>query len=510
MTVLSLASVLRESAHRYPDAVALVDGSDRWTYAEVWRSSLQVAAGIRALGHEIGQPVALLAPNSLGFVAGYFGILAAGGIVVPVPTMLRPAEIAHMLDVTRARLLIHDEELAEVATEAAAPSDVRVSPIPLRLPDPDARPVLEDMEPVQAEDTAVIFFTSGTTGLPKGARLTHLNLVLNATINAFDLNEFRRTDVTLGSLPLFHVFGQTVTMNAVFRAGARLVLQRRFDPAEALDLMVSEGATSFIGVPTMLIRLLEVARVRGDAPRLASITSGCASLPVAVIDELEKVFATTVLEGYGLSETSPTAAVNQRVLGTRPGSVGHPIWGVDVSIADADTEDAIHLLPRGSVGEVVVRGHNVFAGYAGDDAATRAAVVDGWFRTGDLGVRDDAGFLTIVDRKKDLIIRGGYNVYPREVEEALAPLPGVLHVAVVGLPDPTLGEEVCAVIVPADGVHLSEEAVLAWARQRLGGQKYPRRVVFADELPLGPSQKVHKRALKESLVARQEQAGDGT
>jgi long-chain acyl-CoA synthetase len=228
--------------------------------------------------------------------------------------------------------------------------------------------------------------------------------------------------------------------------------------------------------------------------------SGGASLPVAVLERFEKVFETTVYEGYGLSETSPTATVNQPVFGTRAGTVGHPVWGVEVEVADADVEDRIVLLDEDQTGEIVVRGHNVFDGYLDDPEATEAVLVDGWFRTGDIGTKDAAGFISIVDRKKDLIIRGGFNVYPREVEEALARHPEVAQVAVVGLPDDDVGEEVCAVVVPQPGADLDPQALTEWARERLGGHKYPRQVRIVPELPLGPSHKVLKRELRRRLA----------
>jgi long-chain acyl-CoA synthetase len=249
----------------------------------------------------------------------------------------------------------------------------------------------------------------------------------------------------------------------------------------------------------MFVQLLAAATEAAALPRLRDCVSGGASLPVAVLERFESTFATTVYEGYGLSETSPTASVNQPWFGTRAGTVGHPIWGVEVEIADETVDDRIELLPAGRLGEIVVRGHNVFAGYLDDPAATADAVVEGWFRTGDIGSRDEEGFITIVDRKKDLIIRGGFNVYPREVEEVLHRHPGVAQVAVIGVPDDEQGEEVCAVVVPAVP-DLDGDEVVAWARERLGGHKYPRRVEVLDALPMGPSHKILKRELRARLA----------
>jgi long-chain acyl-CoA synthetase len=300
----------------------------------------------------------------------------------------------------------------------------------------------------------------------------------------------------MGCLPLFHTFGQSVSMNGSFRTGATLLLQPRFAPAEAIEIMHREQATLFLGVPTMFVHLLAASAQAKALPRLRNCTSGGASLPVTVLEKFEKAFDTTIYEGYGLSETSPTASVNQPWYGTRAGTVGHPIWGVEVEVAEESVEDRIQLLPAGTLGEIVIRGHNVFAGYLDDPDATAKAIVDGWFRTGDIGMRDEQGFIHIVDRKKDLIIRGGFNVYPREVEEVLLRNPEVGQVAVIGVPDDDKGEEVCAVVVPTDAATFDADALVAWARENLGRHKYPRLVWPVTELPVGPSHKVLKRELR--------------
>ena len=493
MTVLSLASILAESARRVPDKVAVVEGDQRVTYAELWRDARRYAAGLVEQGLGAGSRVALVCPNVTDFVRAYYGILAAGATVVPVPTLLNAEEATYLVQHSGAQAVLHDATFADVARAAAEAAGV---------PAHDVAGFAADAEPLSthasrdAEDMAVIFYTSGTTGRPKGAVLSHLNLVMNATVNAFDANPIRRDDVVMGCLPLFHTFGQTVSMNSTFRVGATLVLQPRFDPAQALEIMRAEATTLFFGVPTMYIHLLTAARATTELPDLRECVSGGASLPVAVLEEFEKTFGTTVYEGYGLSETSPTASVNQPWFGTRAGTVGHPIWGVDVEIADEHTLEEIRLLPRGELGEIVIRGHNVFQGYLDNPEATAQSIVDGWFRTGDIGRLDDDGFIWIVDRTKDLIIRGGFNVYPREVEEVLMRHPGIAQVAVIGLPDPSSGEEICAVVVPADGVTLEPSELIAWSREHLAKHKYPRVVHLLHELPTGPSHKVLKRELR--------------
>jgi long-chain acyl-CoA synthetase len=323
---------------------------------------------------------------------------------------------------------------------------------------------------------------------------------MNVTITTYDVIGLTSDDVILGCLPLFHSFGQICAMNSGFRAGAALVLVPRFDGAVALDAIEAHGVTVFEGVPTMYIALLDAARTReGALPALRMAVSGGASLPVTVMDRWREVFGSEIYEGYGLSETSPVATFNQRAVGRKPGTVGTPIWGVDVEIARAEVEDRIELVPTGEIGEVVIRGHNIFTGYLNNHAATTAAIVDGWFRSGDLGTKDADGFVSIVDRKKDMVLRGGFNVYPREVEEVLLRHPAVGQVAVIALPHDVHGEEVCAVVVRSpEGAAATAEEIVAWAREQIAAYKYPRVVEFVDAFPLGPSGKV----LKRELVAR--------
>jgi len=513
---LSLACVLAEAARRHPDTVAVVDGQVRETYAELWLDARAYAAGLRTLGIGAGDTVALLVPNVVDFPRAYYGTLALGAVVVPVHLLLTADEAAYLLRDSGAKLLIcHTSQLAmgTAAADAAGVPVVTVGPrerSERRDDGPDAgdRQRLEDvcdgLPPLpsyvsrEPGDTAVVFYTSGTTGRSKGALLTHLNLVLNATVNVFDVHDVRSSDVVLGCLPLFHSFGQSVSMNGTFRAGGTLVLMARFTGAAAIETMVREGVDVFHGVPTMYHALLDAAASVERLPRLRRCVSGGASLPLAVLERFNAAFGTTIYEGYGLSETSPTATTNQPHFGVRPGTVGHPIWGIEVEVARADVDDRIELLPAGELGEIVIRGHNVFAGYLGRPEATAEAVVDGWFRSGDLGRKDPDGFVSVVDRKKDLVIRGGFNVYPREVEEVIARHPAVVQVAVIGLPDEALGEEVCAVVVPDRGAGAvpGEHELIAWCRERLGRHKYPRQVRYVDELPLGPSHKVLKRELR--------------
>ncbi|WP_067508368.1 long-chain fatty acid--CoA ligase [Actinoplanes sp. TFC3] len=507
MTQLSLATVLAEGARRYPDKVAVIDGSLRTTYRELWEQARSYAAGLHQLGVGPGDTVAVLIPNLTDFPRVYYAALTAGAAVVPVHLLLTADEMAYILRDSGTDVLVAHSSQLQTAAAAAEKAGVRLVSVgprpdggttPARLEDAAASvPALRSYVSREAEDTAVIFYTSGTTGQPKGALLTHLNLVMNATVNVFDCNDVRPDDVVMGCLPLFHTFGQTVGMNGTFRFGGTLVLLARFTGEAAIDLMVRENVTVFHGVPTMYIALLEAAAKASKLPELRLCVSGGASLPVAVLEKFAETFHATIFEGYGLSETSPTATTNQPAFGTRPGTIGHAVWGVEVEVARAEVDERIELLGPDELGEIVIRGHNVFSGYLNRPEETAQAVVDGWFRTGDLGTKDAGGFITIVDRKKDLIIRGGFNVYPREIEEVLARHPGVVQVAVIGVPDELHGEEICAVIV-SEGEMKGDE-LIEWSKERLGKHKYPRQVRFVEALPMGPSFKVLKRELRRTV-----------
>ncbi|HEY3872897.1 MAG TPA: long-chain fatty acid--CoA ligase [Actinocrinis sp.] len=510
---LSLATVLAEPAWRKPDKVAVVEGADRRTYRELWGEALDCARALRDAGVEPGDRVALLCPNTLDFPRAYYGILAAGAVAVPISMLLTAHEIEYILRDSAARMLIGHVVRAEDAQKAAeaAGTVCRLvgGPTPGWADGPEVNP---DSEPLRsyvqraAEDPAVVIYTSGTTGKPKGAVLSHLNLVMNATVNGFDCLDTRPEDTSLGCLPLFHIFGQTVSMNTVFRVAATVVLQPRFDGNEAIELMLHHGINTFHGVPQMYLGLIQAAKQRAAAgdtalPDLKIAVSGGASLPLTVLEEFERVFGAQIMEGYGLSETSPTATVNQPVFGPRAGTVGHQVWGVEVEIARAEVDDRIELLAPGELGEIVIRGHNVFSGYLGNPEETEKAMVDGWFRSGDLGTKDEAGYVTIMDRKKDMVIRGGFNVYPREVEEELLRHPAIAQAAVIGLPDEEHGEEVCACVILKEGRQATAEEIIVWSQERLARYKYPRVIVFRKEFPLGPSLKVLKRELRTQVAA---------
>ncbi|GGZ20368.1 AMP-dependent synthetase [Streptomyces olivaceoviridis] len=506
----SLAAVLADTAARRPDHPALIWDSVVVTYRQLWQRVRGVAGILRRLGAGPGDRIAVLVPNTLEFPAVYYGVLALGATVVPLNTQLRAAEIEFVLRDSGARALVCDASALEQGAPAATATGVALftvageHPAAVRLDVPDPEPALADLVPVGPEDIAAILYTSGTTGRPKGAMLTHRNIVMNIEVSAVSPFAVRPDDVLLGCLPLSHTFGQTCVMGTCFSAGATLVLMRRFHAVPALELMARYGCTVFMGVPTMYHALLEAVAAGAPAPpALERAYSGGSALPVPVLEQVRQTLGCEVYEGYGLTETSPVVAYNQPGIPCRPGTVGLPVTGVEVAVARADVEAAVELLPAGEIGEIVIRGHNVMAGYLGLPAATAAVLVDGWFRSGDLGVLGEDGYLSVVDRKKDVILRGGYNVYPREVEEVLLRHPAVEQTAVVGVPDVRQGEEVCAVVVVRDGFALDDVSaadLVAWCRERLAGYKCPRRVEFARELPLGPSGKVLKRELAARLA----------
>lgn len=490
--------LLSESARRYPDRIAVVLGEERVTYAQLWAQTQQVAALLRdGYGVRAGDTVALLMPNVTDFPRAYYAVLALGAVVVPVHALLTPAEIEFVLRDSGAKLLV-SHPMLPAGAQGAERAGIPVTQVPVLREAPGGSMPHHDYRVAQrdAQDDAVILYTSGTTGKPKGAVLTHLNMVMNATVCAYDLFEAREDDVFLCALPLFHSFGQTCVMNAGFRSGATIVLLPRFDGAAALDLMIRENVTCFAGVPTMYVALLEAAKNDPRRPPLRRLNSGGAALAVAVLERVEAAFGVQVEEGYGLSETSPVATFNQRAVGVKPGTVGTPIWGVDVAIAKADIEDRVELVPVGERGEIVIRGHCVFSRYLNDPGATAAVKVDGWFRSGDIGAMDEDGFVAILDRKKDLILRGGFNVYPREVEEVLLRHPAIAQAAVIGVPHDVHGEEVCAIVIRAENAQgVQAEELIVWARENMAKHKYPRLVEFVESFPLGPSGKVLKREL---------------
>jgi long-chain acyl-CoA synthetase len=422
-------------------------------------------------------------------------VLRAGGVVVPMNVLLKRREIAFYLEDSGAGLLLAWHGFgaeARLGAEDAGAELVEVEPgsFAALLAEHAAA---DELAATDEEDTAVILYTSGTTGKPKGAELTHANLSTNARISGETMSEVRTGDVVLGSLPLFHSFGQTVSMNGSLRMGACLTMLPRFDPGEALATIQRDRVTHFQGVPTMYGALLHhPERESFDTSSLRNCITGGASMPVEVLHGFEQAFGCVVLEGYGLSETSPVSCSNHPDRERKAGSIGTPIEGVEMRLVDEDDNE----VAEGEVGEVTIRGHNIMKGYWQRPEATAEAMRGGWFHSGDMARTDEDGYFYIVDRKKDLIIRGGYNVFPREVEEVLYEHPKIREAAVVGIPHPELGEEVGAAVVVHEGEQLLPEEVGGFVKERLAAYKYPRLVWFVDELPKGPTGKILKREIE--------------
>ncbi|MBC7724880.1 MAG: long-chain fatty acid--CoA ligase [Burkholderiaceae bacterium] len=504
---MSVAAILAESAIRFPEKDAIIVGPTSTTYRDLWREAREYAGALRARGIGEGDAVAILIPNVAEFPRAYYGILALGAIVVPIHALLKSGEIDYVLRDSGAKLLVCAAPLLGEGAKGAALAGIDV--VSVMIPDdktgelPFARledeartaTAVETYVPRNPFDTATILYTSGTTGQPKGAEGCHLALVEQVNVLLLNTFDLRPDDRVLGCLPLFHTFGQTCTMNTSFRAGATVVMVPRFDGDTALKVMVEQECTVFMGVPTMYIALLDAASRNTERPPLRYGCSGGAAIPVAIIEKFREAFGAQIFEGYGLTETSPVATFNHVGREPRPGTVGQAIWGVEIGIADPDLQESVSMLPIGELGEVLIRGHLLMKGYLNRPADTAKAIVDGWFRTGDLGTLDDDGYLTIVDRTKDMILRNGYNVYPREVEEVLARHPDVANSAVFGISHETHGQEIMAAVVLRPGATATGQDLIEFTMDRVASYKYPRHIQIVQSLPLGPSGKVLKREL---------------
>ncbi len=501
----NLATMLRESAVKEPDKTLMYFADQSFSYAQVDEISGRVASALLAQGLRRGQTVAVDLPNLPQFVFAYFGILKAGLVMLPLNPLLKAPEIAYHLGDGDAAALITVDLFAEEALKGAAqvgdmPAFV-VRTRPGELP-PGTRsfdelyqaPDTREIAPTNADDTAVLLYTSGTTGKPKGAELTHFQLFMACTVGG-DTFGFEPDDVSLVVLPLFHVFGLSSSLNAAIRFAATIVLIPRFDANAVFDAIDRHRGTVICGVPTMYIALTQADVGDRDLSSLRVGVSGGSSIPGEVIRAFEAKFpGVVILEGYGLSETVALATFNASAEERKVLSIGKPMWGVELRIVD----EADRPVPPGpdNVGEIVMRGHNVMKGYYRNPEATAAAMRNGWFHTGDLAYADEDGFIFIVDRKKDLVIRGGFNVYPREVEEVLYAHDAVVEAAVIGRPDERLGEEVIAFVCLAPGASITPEELIAFARERVAAYKYPREVYVVGDLPKGPTGKILKTELR--------------
>jgi long-chain acyl-CoA synthetase len=506
---LNLATLLRESAKKTPAKRAIVVNDVELSYQMVDGFAQRFAGALRGLGVQPGQHVALLLPNVPQFTISYYGCHYAANPVVPLNVLLTADEIAYHLEDSDSVALVVWEGFYDAAragfdrvascrhlivvkqdrADATAPAGAVNFTALVMMAQP-----IGSVPATSPDDTAVILYTSGTTGKPKGAELSHFNLFYNADFMSQRPSRTAPEDqVVMVVLPLFHSFGQTVMQNAAVRGGGTLVLMPRFDPLGAAQLIQKHKVTYFAGVPTMYFALLHHPEVKPEM--LASLTdcaSGGSAMPVEVMKSFDERFGTDILEGYGLSETSPVASFNPRGA-KKVGSIGRPIWGVEFRLLDGGNGV---VTKAGEPGEICITGHNVMKGYYKRPEATAEAITDGWFRSGDIGTFDSDGYFFIVDRKKDMLIRGGFNVYPREIEEVLYSHPAIAEAAVIGVPHPSHGEEVKAVIALKAGQTLTAEDVIAYTKERLAAYKYPRIIEFRDALPKGPTGKILKRELR--------------
>src|SRR5262252_5454167 len=488
----NLGSILEQAVASQPNRPAVRMDDLVLTYQQLHDAAARVASLLSAAGIGPGDRVGLMLPNVPAFPIAFYGALGAGAVVVPMNPLLKGREVAYYLGDSGAKVIFAWHAAAGEAAKGAADAGAEL----ITVAKPDLSGPLADHSaeaaPADADDTddAVILYTSGTTGQPKGAQLTHGGLTRNAQLTAETLLQNHADDVMMGCLPLFHVFGLTCGLNATILAGGTLTLLPRFDPGKALDIIARDKVTIFEGVPTMYAGMLH--HPEADAADTASLrlcVSGGAAMPVEILRGFEQKFGCMILEGYGLSETSPVASFNHPHMPRKAGSIGTPVEGVEMRLVT----DASDHVPIGEVGEIAIRGHNVMKGYWGKPEATAEAIPDGWFRTGDLARVDEDGYYFIVDRKKEMIIRGGYNVYPREIEEVLHEHPAVAEVAVIGIPHDSLGEEVGAAVALKPGATATPDELKEFAKQRVAAYKYPRHVWLVDALPKGPTGKILRR-----------------
>jgi long-chain acyl-CoA synthetase len=505
---MNLGQMLAQTAERLPNKTAIRFRDQETTYADFDKRANQVANGLIALGVRPGDRVALLIHNLPLFMEAYYGILKAGAAVVPMNVLYKPAEIEYILKDSGARALLTIAAFAPQALQAAATSPEMEKVIvasPEEMPGailwrdvfgqaPDAAPSVT----VDEQNIAVIPYTSGTTGRPKGAMLTHRNLIANCEqCNHVERIKPREDDVVWIALPLFHIYAMNVGMNLTVKAGGTMALIERFEPASALESLQKSKCTILYGAPPMFVVWSQMPNIRDyDLSSIRYIASGAAALPIKIMELFQGMAGVPISEGYGLTEASPVVSSNAAGPVTKPGTVGKAIPGVEVQIVDPQGGE---VMP-GELGELICRGENIMKGYWKQPEATAEALRDGWLYTGDLATVDEEGYISIVDRKKDMIIVSGYNVYPREVEETLFRHPAVADAAVIGVPDDYQGESVMAVIVLKPEQTATEQEIIDYCREQIAVFKCPRKVAFRDALPKNNTGKVLRRELRESVA----------
>ena len=498
---MNIADFLTASADRVPHQPSIRFENESISFQELNQKVDRAARGLNRLGLKAGDVCIVMMPNSIQWAIAYYALAKLGAVITPVNFLYKRGELSHIFSDSGARAFIGQSDyLSEpslvlkslpqidilIAAGAGAPREF----IPFE--DVLAEPGEFPTHPTQPDDPWAIIYTSGTTGLPKGAVLTHQNLYSNAK-TVSDMRSVDQSDVVLGVLPLFHIYGQTSFFNASIYLGLTIRMWVHFEPNQLLDSIEEETSTILFAVPTILNRLVELAQTRPiKRSSLKYCVSGGASLPVEVLRKFEEVFQTQIYEGYGLTECSPVCVENPYGLPTRPGSIGVPIPGFQARIVDDRDED----VPKGEVGELIVRGPGVMKEYLHQPEATATTLRGGWLHTGDLARMDEDNYIYIVDRKKELIIRGAYNVYPREIEEILYTHPLVSEAAVLGVPHPDLGEEVAAVVALKPGRSATSDEIRQYVKERVAPYKYPRIVSIVKELPKTSTGKILKRGIQ--------------
>ena len=499
----NVSDLLSATAARLPDKSAIVFRDRPIRYADVEFRVARAAAAFAGHGVGPGDRVALLLGNIPEFVYAFYGALRAGAVVSPLNVMLTPEEVGYILADSGAKAVVC--EMGTLPTVLAVRDRLAALEHVLVIGGPPAPRGTESFEGVleqageppsvrtDPDDLAVIAYTSGTTASPKGAMLTHRNLLANLDqMEAVPMLAEAEQDVVLLVLPLFHIYALNVILGLTVKSGATAVLVERFDPEESLRLVERHGCTVLFGAPPMFVAWLALPDARFDLSTVRLAVSGAARLPGEVLEGFRERFGVTIWEGYGLTETAPALTSNALGQEARPNSIGLPLPGVELRLVDGGGEETM----EGDPGEIVVRGPNLFRGYWNRPEETGAVLRDGWFHTGDVAYRDEDGYLFIVDRKKDLIIVSGFNVFPKEVEDAVVAHPGVAEAAVIGVPDDRTGEAVKALVVRREGSALTEDALLDHLRATLARFKLPREVEFVAELPKLATGKVLRRALR--------------
>ncbi len=510
--IVNVSDQLSETAKQYPEKIAYVYQGKETSYAELDRAITQFASGLMSLGYQKGDHVALIVGNSPYYIVGLYGALRLGLVVIPINPLYTSTEMSYIIKNGDVKAIITMDNLLEkfktindqfskVNHYIVCDSHSNQQPVSflqensksftavLKLGSPHfTGPVLEE------DSMAIILYTSGTTGTPKGAMLSHKNLYSNAKDTA-DYLQINEHDRVIAALPMFHVFCLTVSLNAPLMNGGTVLILPKFSPTEVFKISKQNEATIFAGVPTMYNYLLRGGKAKVDYfSSIRLCISGGASMPVSLLKAFEEAFHVKVSEGYGLSEASPVTCFNPLDRPRKPGSIGCSILNVENKVVDELGQE----VPIGEIGELIVRGPNVMLGYYKMPEETAAALKDGWLYTGDMARMDDENYFYIVDRKKDMVLVGGYNVYPREVEEVLYAHPNVTEVAVIGVPDPQTGEAVHSFVV-IDKPSLTEEDLIEYCQAHLVKYKVPTSIDFLEELPKNTTGKILRKNLRDKV-----------